>query len=82
MAELFMKTQTRRHWLMSAGRYAIVGLVGLLTGGLLIKRRKLLREGNCINRGICGGCQLYADCRLPQSLSRKQVLGESFDAGK
>jgi len=78
--ELFMKKQTRRHWLVSAGRYAVLGLVGLLTGGLLIKRRKLLRENHCINRGICGGCQLYANCRLPQALSRKQVLGENPDA--
>jgi hypothetical protein len=74
VADLFMKTQTRRHLLVNAGRYAVLGLVAFLTGGLLIKRRRLLRESNCVNRGICGGCQLSADCKLPQALSRKQVL--------
>ena len=82
MAERYLKKQSRRNFLRNAVRYAVLALVCFVAGSAFTKRRKLLQEGNCINQGICGGCGVYENCRLPQALSRKQVLAENFDADR
>ncbi len=74
-----MKEQNRRNLLAGVLRYATLGLVGFIAGSAFTKRRRLLKEGKCIDRGICGGCELYGDCQLPQALSRKQVLAKRTD---
>jgi len=43
-------------------------------GALLAKRQRLLREGVCINDGICNGCQVLARCGLPRALIVKKDL--------
>ena len=71
-----MKMRNRRQIMTGALRYAVLGMVGFFTGSSIIKRRRLIKEGRCIERGICGGCKIYEDCRLPPALSRKQILIE------
>ena len=82
MAERYLKKQNRRNFLGDTVRYAVLALVCFVAGFAFMKRRKLLQEGNCINQGICGGCELNKKCRLPQALSRKQVLAENFNADR
>ena len=62
--------------MVSTLRYAVLGLVGFFAGSAIVKRRGLIKEGKCIDRGLCGGCKLYEDCRLPQALSKKQFVIE------
>ncbi len=71
------KTAKRRQVLQRSLRYAAGGLLALAGGSTVIKRRRLLREGKCLNRGICGQCRLIADCALPRALSVKQALGRN-----
>ena len=48
-------------------------LVG--AGGLAVaKRRRLVREGKCINDGLCAGCAVYGACELPAALDTKRSL--------
>lgn len=82
MAENYLEKQSRRNFLRDAVRYAALALVCFVAGSAFTKRRKLLQEGNCINQGICGGCRVYENCRLPQALSRKQILAENLDADR
>jgi hypothetical protein len=66
--------QNRRQLLEGALRYATLGL--LTAGGYAIfsKRNRLLREGKCINSGICTGCEVFKQCGLPQALSARKAL--------
>jgi hypothetical protein len=82
VAERYLKKQSRRNFLRDAVRYALLTLVCFVAGSAFTKRRKLLQEGSCVNQDICGGCELYKNCQLPQALSRKQVLAENFDADR
>ena len=71
-----VKSENRRGMIRNSLRYAVVGVLGIGAIVVVRKRRRLIKEGRCENRGICGGCRIYAKCRLPQALSRKQVLAE------
>ncbi len=82
VGEGLIKKYNRRHLLMGAARYAALGFVGFITGAALVRRRRLLLEGKCINRGICTYCEIYEDCRLPPALSSKHTLMENSDADK
>ncbi|MFC1677156.1 hypothetical protein ACFL3G_08860 [Planctomycetota bacterium] len=75
-----MKTPDRRNILADLLRYSALAVVGFVTGAALIKRRRLLREGKCVSKGICSGCDIYKDCSLPQALSRKDTLSENPNA--
>ncbi len=66
--------QSRRALFASVFRYATLGLLGAAGVWGFTKRRKLVREGKCISRGICRGCEVFEKCGLPQALSAKQVL--------
>ena len=71
-----MKMRNRRQMMTGTLRYAVLSLVGFFAGYAIVKRRRLIKEGKCVNRGICAGCNVYKNCRLPQALSRKQTLEE------
>ncbi len=71
-----MKTQSRRYIIQDALRYAALTVLGGAAGGAIVKKRRLLKEGKCVNRGICAGCDVYSNCRLPQALSKKHTLAE------
>ena len=76
------QAQSRRQLLAGVLRYATLGLLGVAGGFVVAKRRRLVREGKCINSGICRGCEIFEKCGLPQALSAKEVLGRIDDGGK
>lgn len=61
----------RRGFVLGFARFGVLGLIGGLAVFGESKRRRLLREGKCVGRGICGGCGVFADCGLPQATSLK-----------
>ena len=65
------QVQSRRQLLAGVLRYATLGTLGTVGGSVVAKRRRLVREGKCINRGICRGCEVFEKCGLPQALSAK-----------
>lgn len=82
MIKHFGQVQNRRQLLAGVLRYAVLGL--LTAGGAVIfaKRRRLLREGKCINDGICTGCEVLERCALPAALSaRNTSAGVENDRG-
>lgn len=62
----------RREFFSGVLRYgALACLAG--AGGLAVaKRQRLVREGKCINDGLCRGCAVYSSCDLPTALKVKQ----------
>jgi hypothetical protein len=68
------KARSRRELCSGALRYATLGLLTAGGAALLAKRQRLLREGICINDGICNGCEVLAQCGLPRALSVKEAL--------
>jgi hypothetical protein len=79
MSNLFRQMISRRHLLAGIARYATLGTLGAIGGGVFAKRRRLIREGICINSGICSGCGIFEQCDLPQALSAKQLLTRMDD---
>ncbi|RKY08015.1 MAG: hypothetical protein DRP65_09685 [Planctomycetota bacterium] len=76
------KIQSRRELLTGALRYSALGVSGMLGGWSFVKKRRLKRQGKCINAGICRGCRVYERCGLPAALSAKQVLSGRKRGGK
>ena len=77
MTEIAKPTHNRRQLLARTLRYATFGLMGAGVAGAVSKRKRLVREKKCTNRGICRGCDTLDDCRLPQALSIKQTLNKN-----
>ena len=65
------KVTDRRHFFANSIRASILALIALGGGTSMLKRRRLVRQGKCINSGICSGCNIFDDCRLPQALSKR-----------
>ena len=61
------RPKSRRELFRSLGRGA--ALAGLTAAAAVLALRGGSEE--CVNRGICGGCRVYADCPLPAALSRR-----------
>jgi len=75
MAERLKHPANRREFLAKVLRGGALGLLAAgVTAGAL-KRQRLLREGACVNRGVCRGCEVFEGCGLPAALSAKEVLG-------
>jgi len=72
MSKDFAQVQNRRQLFAGIFRYLTLGLLGMVGGTTIAKRRGLVREGKCINRGICRGCEVFQECALPQALSAKE----------
>jgi len=79
MRELFHKIHTRRQFVTRALRGATLAVLGLAGGAVVMKRRRLLREGKCLNQGICRDCGVFEECGLPRALSVKSVLARIHD---
>jgi hypothetical protein len=62
-------------------RSASLALLGLGGGAVVVKRRRLLREGKCLNRGVCRDCGVFEDCGLPRALSTRDVLARTRHVG-
>jgi hypothetical protein len=67
------RAESRREFFRTAARGGLLALLGAAVA--LAARRQALAGQHCINRGLCGGCPVYADCGLPQALSAKQARG-------
>jgi len=72
MRKDFKQMQSRRELFAGIFRYATLGLLGMVGGSVVAKRRKLVRDGKCIHSGICRGCEVFERCSLPQALSAKE----------
>ena len=79
MSESAKNRHTRRRFFAGALRNASLALLGVGSGAAVVKRRRLLREGKCINQGICSQCAVFDECGLPRALSVKQALKRSDD---
>jgi hypothetical protein len=66
--------QSRRQLLAGALRYVTLGLLTAGGAATFAKRQRLVREGKCINSGICTGCKVLEQCSLPQSLSARKAM--------
>jgi hypothetical protein len=69
----------RRQFFRSTLRNVSLALLGVAGGAAVTKRRRLLREGKCVNRGVCSGCDVFEDCGLPRALSAKLALARTRD---
>jgi hypothetical protein len=81
MSEGVDKIQNRRRMLTGVLRYAALGVSGMLGVGIYGKRRRLLREGECLNDGLCKDCSVFDECGHPRALSAKKVL-KRMSSGK
>ncbi len=70
----YSQLQNRRKMLVEVLRYAVLVIFGAGGGFVFTNRRRLIREGKCLNDGICRGCVVFESCNLPCALSAKQVL--------
>ncbi len=70
----------RRQFIRRVLRHASLVVLGLAGGAVVLKRRRLLREGKCLNQGICRACGVFDDCGLPRALSTRSVLMRVRDA--
>jgi len=70
---------TRRSLVIRVLRSASLAVLGLAGTGVAVKRRRLLREGKCLNQGICRACAVFDDCGLPRALSTRSVLARVRD---
>ncbi len=77
MKELLKKVHARRRFITRALRNASLALLGIGSGAVVVKRRRLLREGKCLNQGICRDCTVFEDCGLPRALSTRTVLART-----
>ncbi len=82
MERNFKQIQNRRQLLIGVLRYATLGLLGAAGGSVVSKSRRLVREGKCVNGGICRSCGDFEKCELPQALSAKDVLARIDDGEK
>jgi hypothetical protein len=64
----------RRELFAGALRYATLGLMAVASAALFAKRQRLIRNGRCINSGICAGCKVLQDCSLPHAVSARDTL--------
>ncbi len=71
------KVQNRRQLFTSVLRYATLGVLGAVGGSVFAKRRRLVKNGICINREICRSCGIFKECGLPPALSAKTNVKEN-----
>jgi len=69
----------RRDLFIAVLRYIVLGLCAVVAGFLVVRKRRSVSQGQCINRGMCGGCEVFEDCALPPALSAKHVLTRTRD---
>jgi len=76
MSDRFKGVQNRRQLFVGILRYASLGLLSAAAASVFAKRCRLMRDGKCINNGLCNGCEIFDKCRLPRAWSQKQDLRE------
>ncbi|TKJ37336.1 MAG: hypothetical protein CEE38_07480 [Planctomycetes bacterium B3_Pla] len=82
MRKRFGQSQNRRELFAGVLRYVALGLLTAGGAGIVAKRRRLVREGKCINSGHCTGCEVLERCGLPAALSARETsAGVENDRG-
>ena len=71
------KVQNRRQLFTSVLRYVALGVLGAVGGSAFAKKRRLVKNGICINREICRSCGVFEECSLPPALSEKTNVEEN-----
>lgn len=79
MSRRYERVCDRRGLFAAVLRYVVLGLCAAVAGLLIIKTRRLASQGECVNRGICGGCEVFKECALPPALSAKRALSRTHD---
>jgi hypothetical protein len=78
----FNSKQSRRDFIKSLGRAALLGAIVGSVGLLFFKRRFSMNTAHtCINQGICRGCGKFENCILPQALSAKNAVASGQASG-
>ncbi|HON93126.1 MAG TPA: hypothetical protein PK373_05025 [Sedimentisphaerales bacterium] len=77
MNEFLNRLQARRRFVTHALRHTALVVLGMGGGAVVLKRRRLLREGKCLNQGMCRMCGVFEDCGLPRALSTRDVLART-----
>ena len=67
-----MRNLDRRDFLRAVGRYGVLAVTSVAGGWSAVKRRRLERQGLCVNDGVCANCAVLAQCGLPAALSVKE----------
>lgn len=57
--------KSRREFLKSCARSVTAAMLGILGGGLLLRKHDKDWEDLCINASLCDGCRVFSDCYLP-----------------
>jgi len=65
------QVESRREFFRVTARYGLLALVSV--AAILAERPRAPGGQRCVNRGICSGCGIFADCGLPQALSAKRA---------
>jgi hypothetical protein len=71
MRILPQQVESRREFFRATARYGLLALVSVAAS--LAARPRTPGGQRCVNRGICSGCGIFADCGLPQALSAKRA---------
>ncbi len=76
MTELLRRASVpaRRQFIRRVLRNVSLAVLSLAGGAVVVKRRRLLREGKCLNQGMCRDCEVFDECGLPRALSTRSVL--------
>ena len=64
----------RRQFFRTVARCGVGGFIGIGIAAIEYKRRRLIGEGKCVNRGICGNCEVLDVCKLPAALKMKDKI--------
>ncbi|MEN6426288.1 MAG: hypothetical protein ABFE13_13050 [Phycisphaerales bacterium] len=81
MSGFLSRLPARRQFITRALRNASLALLAIGGGAVFVKRRRLQREGECLNSGMCRECTVFEDCGLPRALSTRSVLSRIRHGG-
>ena len=77
MKDEIIKSKSRRRVLAEAIRAGLLAMIGIGSVSMVVKKRRLVARGVCINKSICSKCQGFDICSLPAALSAKKAKGIS-----
>jgi hypothetical protein len=62
----------RKEFIRTSGRWVILGVLAVITGSLIIRKKISVSENVCgISKGPCRDCAFLATCTLPEAVKIK-----------
>lgn len=62
----------RKEFIRTSGRWLIFGVLAVVTGGLILKKKISVNKSACsISEGPCRECAVLATCTLPEAVKIK-----------